>query len=113
MSSKRSKEGYLIIDHRATEPVPDEIMVKDGLPPGSGRGVFESATYTCSHCQYVVVLNPNRTREREYCRGCDSYICDGCGLLKKNGAPCKTYAQVIDEAHEAALRLTNSGLIIS
>lgn len=112
MSSKRSKEGYLIIDHRATEPVPDEIMIRDGLPPGSGRGVFESATYTCSHCEHIVVLNPNRTREREYCRGCDSYICDGCGVLKKSGAPCKTYKQIIDEALSAAIK-QQSNLIIS
>ena len=97
MSSKRSKEGYMLLDHRAANPVPDEIMMKDGLPSGSGRGVFESATYTCSHCQYVVVMNPQRTRDREYCRGCDSYICDGCGEQKKLGKPCKTYAQIIDE----------------
>ena len=110
MSSKRSKEGYLILDHRASQGVPDEVMVKDGLPPGAGRGVFESATYTCSHCEYVVVLNPNRTREREYCRGCDSYICDGCGEQKKLGKPCKTYAQIIDEAMNAAAK--QSDLII-
>jgi hypothetical protein len=103
-NSKRSKEGYLMIDHRATEGVADEVIVKDGLPVGAGRGLFESPTYTCSHCQYVVVMNPLRTREREYCRGCDSYICDGCGLLKKQGAPCKTYAQVVDEYLEAAGR---------
>jgi hypothetical protein len=107
MSSKRSKEGYLMIDHRATEPVKDEVMVRNGLPPGAGRGMFESATYTCSHCEYVVVLNPNRTREREYCRGCDSYICDGCGALKKNGAVCKTYAQIVDETLNAAAKQPN------
>lgn len=107
MSSKRSKEGYLMIDHRATEPVSDEVMMAHGLPVGAGKGLFETPTYTCSHCQYVVVMNPLRTREREYCRGCDSYICDGCGELKKNGAPCKTYAQKIDEFLNSAEKQTN------
>ena len=104
MNSKRSKEGYLMIDHRATEGVSDATMVASGLPVGSGRGLFETPTYTCSHCQYVVVMNPARTREREYCRGCDSYICDGCGVLKKQGAACKTYAQKVDEYLTAADR---------
>ena len=97
MSSKRSKEGYLMIDHRATDPVSDAEMVKNDLPAGAGRGLFEAPTYTCSHCQYVVFINPKRNRERTYCRGCDSYICDACGELKKNGAPCKTHAQAVDE----------------
>lgn len=102
MSSKRSKEGYLMIDHRATEAVPDEIMIKSGLPAGAGRGLFESPTYTCSHCQHVVVMNPQRTREREYCRKCDSYICDGCGYEKKQGKPCMTFVQFVDESMNAA-----------
>jgi hypothetical protein len=110
-NSKRSKEGYLMIDHRATEAVPDEVMIKNGLPVGAGRGLFETPTYTCSHCQYIVVMNPQRTREREYCRGCDSYICDGCGYEKKQGKPCKTYAQIVDEIMAVAER-QESNLII-
>jgi len=97
-NSKRNQEGYLIIDHRACYmPVPDNVLHSSGLPMEAGRGLFETATYTCSHCQYIVVLNPKRTRERAYCRGCDSYICDGCGEKKKLGASCKTFAQVADE----------------
>jgi hypothetical protein len=106
-NSKRSKEGYLMIDHRATEGVADEIMVKDGLPVGAGRGLFETPTYTCSHCMHVVVMNPLRTRDREYCRGCDSYICDGCGYLKKQGKSCKTHAQAADEYLTAVERGTS------
>jgi hypothetical protein len=110
-NSKRSKEGYMLLDHRAATPVPEEIMVQQGLPSGAGKGIFETPTYTCSHCQYVVVMNPLRTRDREYCRGCDSYICDGCGLLKKQGTPCKTFAQIIDE-HLNAVE-SGSSLILS
>ena len=102
-NSKRSKEGYLMIDHRAARTsIPEEVLIKNGLPAGAGKGLYETPTYTCSHCQYVVVMNPLRTRDREYCRGCDSYICDGCGLLKKQGNPCKTYAQIGDEILNAA-----------
>lgn len=107
-NSKRSKEGYLMIDHRAAHmPVPEEMLRQANLPLQAGKGLFETPTYTCSHCQYVVVMNPQRTREREYCRGCDSYICDGCGALKKQGAPCKTYAQIVDEQLNAAARGTS------
>jgi hypothetical protein len=106
-NSKRSKEGYLMVDNRAAYmPVPEEMLRASNMPIGAGKGLFETPTYTCSHCQYVVVMNPQRTREREYCRGCDSYICDGCGLLKKQGAPCKTYAQIVDEQLNAAVRGT-------
>jgi hypothetical protein len=111
-NSKRSKEGYLMIDHRVTEPIPDEVMVlQHNLPVGSGRGLFEAPTYTCSHCEYIVVLNPARTRERAYCRGCDSYICDACGERKKHGASCKTYAQYVDEIMTAAVK-QESNLIL-
>jgi hypothetical protein len=107
-NSKRSKEGYLMVDNRAAYmPVPEEMLGASNMPIGAGKGLFEAPTYTCSHCQYVVVMNPQRTREREYCRGCDSYICDGCGLLKKQGTPCKTFAQIIDEHLNAAVRGTS------
>lgn len=102
-NSKRSKEGYLMLDHRASyAPVPDEMLRASNLPTAAGKGLFETATYTCSHCQYVVVMNPQRTRERAYCRTCDSYICDGCGEAKKNGKACRTFAQIVDEAMNAA-----------
>jgi hypothetical protein len=97
MTSLRSHEGYFLLDHRQTQAVPDEIVVPMGLPPGAGRGLFEAPTYTCSHCQTVVVMNPNRQRERAYCRGCDHRICDNCGAARAAGAPCKTMKQVIDE----------------
>ena len=97
MTSLRSHEGYFLLDHRATDPVPDALIAAVGLPPGSGRGLFEAPTYTCSHCQFVVVLNPKRNRERAYCRGCDHMICDGCGVERAAGAKCRTMKQVIDE----------------
>lgn len=102
MSSKRSHEGYLLMDHRAGDPVPDELVRDADLPPGAGRGLFEAATYTCSHCQFVVVIEPKRTRERAYCRRCDHFICDGCGAIYAQNKICKTFKQIVEETLEAA-----------
>ncbi len=83
--SKRSLENYLLIDNRL-----------------SGGAMQELPTLTCSHCQGQVVMNPLRTRDREYCMHCDHFICDGCGVLKKHGAACKTMTQIFDEIQNAA-----------
>lgn len=110
MKSLRSHEGWLLIDHRNSPGVSDELLDQSlggraGMPPGAGMGVTETATYTCSHCQTVVVINPLRTRERAYCRKCDHKICDRCGAIAAaNGGACKTFKQIIEETQEAAVR---------
>lgn len=73
-------DGYLLLDNRA-----------------AGGRVAEFATYTCSHCQAVVVKNPERKRERYHCRGCDHLLCDNCAAARGAGANCKTLKQKIDE----------------
>ena len=85
--------GYLEVDHRAT-PAP--------LPPGTPRH-FEADTYTCSHCQVVVVMNPQRTRERYKCKGCNHHVCDNCAAACASGAVCKTFAQVVEDEMTRAL----------
>lgn len=101
--SKRTHEGLLMIDHRFTPGMPDEKMPKDA-PLRVGRGLYETPTYTCSHCPHVVVMNPLRTRERGYCRKCDHYICDRCsGILAATGI-CKPYKAVLDELQEKGLK---------
>ena len=97
MSTLRSLEGYIMIDHRNSPGVPDEVMVKQGLIPGSGRGLFESATFTCPYCETVVIMNPDRSRPRGYDRKLDRYICDRCETVRVSGAPMKTMKQVADE----------------
>jgi hypothetical protein len=72
--------GYLMIDHRASPGLPEDIARQSGLDPkhcGEGK-LFEAATLTCSHCKCSVVKNPLRTREREFCMKCYHYICDLC-----------------------------------
>lgn len=98
MHSKRSQEGYLLMDHRWSPGIQD-------MPLNMGKGLFECSTITCKHCQQVLIVNPLRTRERGYCPKCDHYVCDLCNLARINTGVCKTFEQVIEETQEAALLL--------
>jgi hypothetical protein len=42
-------------------------------------------------------MNPQRTRERYKCQGCNHHICDDCAARKIAGEPCKTMMQKYDE----------------
>lgn len=95
--SLRAHEGYILVDHRESPGVPDEQMLPAGFPVGSGRGLFESATFTCPYCNAVVVLNPNRSRPRNYDAATNHLICDGCQSLKDTGVALKTMQQIADE----------------
>lgn len=77
--------GYLSVDHRNVD-----------APIGVPR-LFEADTYTCKHCQGIVVMNPARTRERYKCRGCNHHICDDCAVKRVGGEACKTFEQFVDE----------------
>jgi hypothetical protein len=112
MLTQRNKEGLFTLDHSQTIGLTEEQTHNAGLPPGAGRGLFEAPTYTCSHCQAVVVMNPKRNRERAYCRGCDHLICDACGVLKAAGARCRTFAQLVDDLQEQAERQASSTLVL-
>lgn len=94
MFSKRSLEGYLLVDHRAG----------DGTAAVPGGRIFERATITCSHCQAQVVLNPSRTRERGYCPKCDHYVCDLCEGIRVRTGECRTFKQIMDDVQNAALK---------
>jgi len=103
--SKRSYEGSILIDHRCSPGVTEEMSRYTDLPVGAGRGVFESPTFTCSHCQRVVVMNPARTRSRGYCKKCDHYVCDGCESKRvKSGGVCYTYKQYLDDICEEVVK---------
>jgi len=89
----------------------DQRQVEAALPPGTVRH-FEADTYTCSHCEQVVILNPNRVRERYKCKGCNHHICDECAAKRIAGGGCRTYAQFIDELREQDMRRPESGSIL-
>lgn len=102
MTSKRRHEGYLLIDNRFGPGVSEAFIRatgKDAPIVGEGQ-LYESATKTCAHCQVVVILRPERTRPRGYCRKCDAYVCDGVAC----NFECVPVDQVIDHVQEAAFR---------
>jgi hypothetical protein len=103
MSSERDLEGYMMIDHRDAPPVPDWMLRQAGLPSSMGRGLAESATYTCKHCCAVVVLNPDRSRERAWCRAGKHRICDACAVTYARTKICVTFDRLADMALEAAV----------
>lgn len=92
--------GYLEVDQR---------NVHAPLPPGTPAH-FEADTYTCSHCQVVVVMNPMRKRERYKCKGCNHHICDPCAAERYAGKPCRTFAQLADETLNQSVREPGGGI---
>lgn len=105
MISKRSLEGYLLIDHRYSPGLkPEDVAhMPDAIPVGAGV-TFESAIIRCAHCMVSVVLNPDRSRERGHCRKCDAYLCDSCTALLFATGECKPRMKKIEEVYEAAIK---------
>lgn len=114
MKSLRRHEGYLLIDHRNSPGVSDELAATVGIPmrPGGGRGLFEAPTVTCSHCQVIVIVNPLRNRERAYCSKCDHYICDKCGVVYAQTRQCITFKEIVETVQERAVLAQQRGTII-
>ena len=100
MKTKRNKEGYLLIDHRASPGMSGTV----GGPVVGENALFEAATITCSHCRAIVIVNPDRTRPRAYCRSCDHYICDVCGKALQVTGICRPFKQVIEDVQELAIK---------
>lgn len=95
MKTKRSQEGYLLIDHTAS---PGDVIVPEGTK-------LESATLLCGHCQRILLRNPLRTRSRFHCSGCNEYVCDFCGDPIVTG--CKNFVQLLDKMQEEAFKALN------
>src|SRR6266550_2700381 len=96
--------GYLLVDHRASPGLPEEIARWAGYDPKLCREgkVYEVDTLSCSHCPARVVPNFMRTRPRAKCFECDNreghYICDSCDFLSKQPGYVHTpFKKVIDE----------------
>lgn len=114
MSSLKRHEGWLMVDHRSGPGLTEEQARMCGYDPKHVREgkVYEAATLTCAHCgnswngcgTSVVVKNPLRTREREYCRLCDHYICDFCGIERQQtGYTHVSFKEKMDVEHEKAV----------
>ena len=108
MQSKRSHEGYLLIDHTAspgTGSLAASPFVRQKRAPIVPEGKrLEAAILTCSHCQRGVILNPQRGHSREWCSGCDHYICDNCGLIRKIDGMCRSMRVLLDRLQEKAFQ---------
>lgn len=88
------------------------LLTLDARP--AGGQLSEIPTFTCTHCETVVIMNPERTRERYRCRGCNHLLCDNCASVRAAGGKCVTFRQIADEYQEAAERgLPASSIIIS
>ena len=92
----------MLIDHRESPGVPESLTHVDGkyFPHVGKSTTFESATVTCAHCNTVVILNPNRTRERGYCPKCDAYVCDNPGC----STDCRSFIKLLDVMQEQAFK---------
>lgn len=95
MRTQRSREGYFLIDHRASPGITLEDAKRLGLTgPIVGEGqVLEAPTFTCAHCQGIVIMNPDRKRERAHCRKCNARVCDLCGAAGE----CTPYQAKIEQ----------------
>lgn len=78
MFSERSHEGEIFLDHRASPGFTEEQsrLLYEGKATGSI--LFEAPTRTCNHCGTIVIINPDRKRDRAKCMQCMMYICDNC-----------------------------------
>lgn len=101
-TSKRKYEGLLIIDHKESPGITPEQA--RGVGPAVGKGQkLETPTYTCVHCQRVVVMNPLRTRARVFCQKCDDYVCDECEAVRVLNPDIlhRSFTQVMEDAQNA------------
>lgn len=106
MAWRRRQEGYLLVDNSfAVRNAPNPYLSEADLARARAAGCdvstatvprYESATITCSHCNTLVVLRPDRTRPREYCPACDAYVCDSCGYLRSRGQTCLPMVKRLD-----------------
>jgi hypothetical protein len=72
--------GYLLVDHRESPGVSETLIAQAqaaGYPVlNPGRGLHEADTYTCPHCQGIVVKSPRKTdHDRHVCLKCYGVTC--------------------------------------
>lgn len=92
MFSKRELEGYLEIDHRESPGLDSNLF-----PFRGSNTLFQTPTVNCSHCERLVVLNPDRSRSRGYCPKCDRYVCDQCESERVRTGICYPFKRIIDD----------------
>lgn len=113
--SKRENDGYVLIDHRDSPGFTlDQARAagRSRIAPFVGAGKrLEAATITCAHwpCGRVVVINPDRVRQRNYCPKCDHYICDWCEAERVRTGICKPFKKGAEEYLDAVRKASAAG----
>lgn len=100
-----------MIDNRGGPGTTKDFVRPSGnICPAVGEGkLFESATKVCGHCSQMILLNPDRKRERHYCPNCDDFICDVCAEIRKNTLECGMMKKAYLEKQESeAIKLNLS-----
>ena len=106
MKTQRSREGYLLIDNTVSPGTAPDFGLSQGkrvVNVGEGKKL-EASTITCSHCKRVVILNPERGRNRTYCSKCAHYVCDRCGLVMKVDGECRSWDVLVEKLREKAAK---------
>ena len=111
LNSKRRHEGYLQIQNEHGPSFGEETARRFNLVQAPSGGTLEIATYTCHHCQRVVVLNKARLESREWCWNCDHYICSQCGLNRRLGVGCQPMKKIMEAVQTQAIRDLGKGVI--
>jgi hypothetical protein len=101
MMSLNRKYGSIEVDHTASPGITPEFAAKTGGVAVAAGKKFEADTKCCSHCGTVVILNPLRSRSREYCPACFHYVCDLCAATYHETLICTPVAAQIDAIGEA------------
>lgn len=76
------------------------------VPYVKGGDTYESATISCSHCSATVILNPLRTRPKDWCPKCDAYVCWRCEDTRVKTGECHSMRRILDELRNALERNT-------
>lgn len=104
---QRKELGYMLIDHQHADPLPEAMCRSMGIPIWARNRKFEASTFTCTHCGGVVVMNPERTRERAKCVQCNHLICDKCGTAYAQTLECNSLQKQFDRLSQG--RQTGAG----
>ncbi len=75
--------------------------------PVPGNTLAELDTWTCAHCNAIVLKNPDRTKPREVCRKCMKVVCDNHALW------CEPFEKLADALLDGKLyKAANSPLLL-
>lgn len=58
--------------------------------PSPGEHVYPC--YTCGHCSVVIVIRPDRAREREKCGNCGKFVCEKNEICRTQCVPLRDLA---------------------